>query len=621
MRRGLILIGMMAVAVLGEAQELRQYEFLRKNVDTLNHASVRDLYPFVRPLGIDSDRARARTGDLRSPMRSPIIHPGDRRSPLQARKPLAGLFAKKIFSENLVIIDKPGVYITGDPLFDTEIGREFVRPTNTWVNTRGFQVYGKLDLGEKVEMVEGVEGVEMVEPELTLTQTQTQPPTPTLTPKHTLSGPSLEFYTSYYESQARFPLYVDSLASVSGGIPGQGFILLANGTWDHSYATAWVRYTTKKFFTFEAGTGKNFFGNGYRSMLLSDNGRNYPYFRIDTRFWRVHYTNLWAEFQDNNYHDGPLGSYQKKYGAFHYLSLSITKRLEFSLFEAIIWQGRDSLHNRGFEINYLNPVIFLRPVEWTLGSPDNALIGLNLSYKLFNDTYLYSQLLVDDFPISHLKARDGYWGNKLAGQLGAKTYLPLGHPSRFTRHASRDTGGSEKQGDSGLRRNDSSGEKPVTGNRQPATGLFLQSELNIARPYTYAHWTTKQNYGHVGQPLAHPLGSNFYEWVSFARLNWDRFLVEGRYSLAKFGANYDGLNYGQDIFISFDNHVNELGNFIGQGLPTTLTYTSCTFSYLLNPSSLLNIFLTLTDRNQNDNHSLWVSFGLRNSLRNFYYDY
>ncbi|HBB92406.1 MAG TPA: hypothetical protein DC042_11990, partial [Bacteroidales bacterium] len=71
MRRGLILIGMMAVAVLGEAQELRQYEFLRKNVDTLNHASVRDLYPFVRPLGIDSDRAHARTGDLRSPMRSP----------------------------------------------------------------------------------------------------------------------------------------------------------------------------------------------------------------------------------------------------------------------------------------------------------------------------------------------------------------------------------------------------------------------------------------------------------------------------------------------------------------------------------------------------------------------
>ncbi len=600
MRRGLIIVLLMMVAVFGEAQELRQYEFLRQNADTLNHSSVRDLYPFVRPLGNISvrarARARARTGDLRSPMRSPV----------QARKPLAGFIAKKLLSENLVIIDKPGVYITGDPLFDTEIGREFARPTNTWVNTRGFQVYGKLDLREKVELVEGVEPVELVESEPTHTLTPT--PTPTHTPSRPRAPvplcPSLEFYTSYYESQARFPLYVDSLASLSGGIPGQGFILLANGTWDHSYATAWVRYTTKKFFTFEAGTGKNFFGNGYRSMLLSDNGRNYPYFRIDTRFWRVHYTNLWAEFQDNNFHDGPLGSYQKKYGAFHYLSLSITKRLEFSLFEAIIWQGRDSLHNRGFEVNYLNPVIFLRPVEWTLGSPDNALIGMNLSYKLFNDTYLYSQLLVDDFPISHLKARDGYWGNKLAGQLGAKAYVPLGHWSLVTGHSGKKVELVE-------------GVELV----ERARGLFLQSELNIARPYTYAHWTTKQNYGHVGQPLAHPLGSNFYEWVSFARLNWDRFLVEGRYSLAKFGANYDGLNYGQDIFISFENRVNELGNFIGQGLPTTLTYTSCTFSYLLNPSSLLNIFLTLTDRNQNDNHSLWVSFGLRNSLRNFYYDY
>jgi hypothetical protein len=406
---------------------------------------------------------------------------------------------------------------------------------------------------------------------------------------------------------------MDSLASISGGVPGQGAILLNNGIWDHGYATGWVRYNARKYFTFEFGTGKNFFGNGYRSMLLSDNSRNYPYFRIDTRIWRFHYTNLWAEFQDNQYHDGPMGAYQKKYGAFHYLSYSITNRLELSVFEAIVWQGRDSLHTRGFDINYLNPIIFLRPVEWTLGSPDNALFGGNLSYRFLNHSYLYGQLLLDDFPISHIKAQDGYWGNKYAGQVGCKAWIPLkkGYGKR----------------DSGFGIRDSHIQSPKSKIQNPKSDiyLFLQSEFNFARPYTYSHWTSKQNYGHLGQPIAHPLGANFYEWVNFARFHWYNVIIEGRYSLAKYGTNYGTLNFGQDIFLSYDTRVNELDNFIGQGKAATLDYTSLTFSFLLNPSSLLNVFCTLTDRRKvttsSHDHNIWITFGVRNSIRNFYYDY
>ncbi|TSA37791.1 MAG: hypothetical protein D4R64_04790 [Porphyromonadaceae bacterium] len=526
----------------------------RMAADSLNHESLRNLYPFTQHI---------------QPFR-----------PIQPKKKWYNRLYDKVFQENLVIINRPGYLITADPLFDAEPGRETVAGQNTWVNTRGVQAYGRLELGEGGKGDKNVKGVKGVRDSV---------------------GPfvpSFEFYTSYYESQGRFPHYIDSLAAMSGGIPGQGFILLPNGIWDHSYATAWTRYTAKRFFTFELGTGKNFFGNGYRSMLLSDNSRNYPYFRIDTKFWRIHYTNLWAEFQDNKYHDGPFGAYQKKYGAFHYLSYSLTNRFEVSFFDAIIWQGRDSLHTRGFEINYLNPVIFLRPVEWTLGSPDNALVGVNLSYRLPQYTILYGQFLIDEFDISQLKAHKGFWGNKFGGQIGAKTFIAIRDASRFTLHES--------------------------GTLQER-GIFLQSEFNFARPYTYSHWTSKQNYGHMGQPLAHPLGANFYEWVSFARLNWGRFLLEGRYSWTKFGANFDGLNYGQDVFLSYDSYVSKFGNYIGQGLSTKLTYKSLTGSFLLNPSSLLNIFITVTDRHQvnenQDMHSLWVTFGVRNSLRNFYYDF
>jgi len=587
------------VSYSASTQDLRHYDYLSANrtdltIDTLNHSSLRNLYFFTQ------SRYSATSASLRPPQPSSKWY--DR-------------LYDKVFRENFIIIDKPGYRITADPLFDAELGRETIGRNNTWVNTRGGQVYGKIDLGEKVEVVEMVEkagakrrsrysGIEEVEKVYKVYQVEGDKDT--LCPRALVPlCPSLEFYTSYYESQTRFPGYMDSLASISGGVPGQGAILLNNGIWDHGYATGWVRYNARKYFTFEFGTGKNFFGNGYRSMLLSDNARNYPYFRIDTRIWRFHYTNLWAEFQDNQYHDGPMGAYQKKYGAFHYLSYSITNRLELSVFEAIIWQGRDSLHTRGFDINYLNPIIFLRPVEWTLGSPDNALFGGNLSYRFLDQSYLYGQLLLDDFPISHIKAQDGYWGNKIAGQAGFRSWIPLG---------------SGEIKEKGERRK----EKDIVHALVPS-GVFVQSEFNFARPYTYSHWTTKQNYGHIGQPIAHPLGANFYEWVNFTRLHWNHFIIEGRYSLAKFGGNYDGLNYGQDIFIPNTNYVSELDNYIGQGRATTLQYTSATVSFLLNPSSLLNVFCTVTDRKEVtdswNKHSLWFTFGVRNSIRNFYYDY
>ena len=35
-------------------------------------------------------------------------------------------------------------------------------------------------------------------------------------------------------------------------------------------------------------------------------------------------------------------------------------------------------YNRGYEISYLNPIIFYRPVEYSMGSnKGNALMGLN----------------------------------------------------------------------------------------------------------------------------------------------------------------------------------------------------------------------------------------------------
>jgi hypothetical protein len=475
-----------------------------------------------------------------------------------AKRPWLSWMENKVFRESTLIVKKPGFFITADPVFDAEIGRELVSGKNTWVNTRGVQAYGKI------------------------------------------LSPAFEFYSAYYESQASLPPYLDSIARRTGGVPGQGFFRRADGSWDHGYATGWLRFRANRHFTFEGGTGRNFFGNGYRSMLLSDNARNSPYFRIDTRLWRLHYVNLWSEFQDNRFTDVRGGAYQKKYGAFHYLSYSITRRLELTFFETVIWQGRDSTHTRGFDVNYLNPIILYRPVEWTMGSPDNALMGAGFSWTPINNTVLYGQFIIDEWSVSHMKAGDGWYANKFGGQIGAKGRINLNGTSAEPDRSKAAFSGRDRS-------------------------VYIQSEFNFARPYTFSHFNIKQSYSNFSQPLAHPLGANFMEWVSFADFRLNRLIIEGRFSMASFGTDYNGLNYGQDILQPYTTYVNETGNFIGQGLATKLTYATATIAWMINPASMLNVFVSLTDRHQTtavrDKHDAWFTVGIRNSLRNIYYDF
>ena len=66
-------------------------------------------------------------------------------------------------------------------------------------------------------------------------------------------------------------------------------------------SSGYVIYRPNNMFTLQFGHGKHFIGNGYRSLLLSDNSFNYPFLRIQTTFGKIQYTNLYAELQDINY--------------------------------------------------------------------------------------------------------------------------------------------------------------------------------------------------------------------------------------------------------------------------------------------------------------------------------
>jgi hypothetical protein len=517
------------------------------------------------------------------------------------KQSFANSVANKVSREKLLIVNNPNFKLLADPIFNVYAGQEQISGKTIWGNTRAVHATGFIDLSKKSH--------------LGFARHPGLNPGPNGNPKETSQDyPHLEFSTTYYESQSIFTPYVDSIVRTNRIVPGQMYMGSRGAGIDHAHATGWLKYKPNKVFAFEAGHGKNFFGNGYRSLLLSDGAANYPYFRIDTKIWRIHYVNLWAEFQDINYRDNFEDGWQKKYGAFHYLSFAITDRFEASLFEVINWQGRDSAHHRGFDVNYLNPVILLRPVEWTVGSPDNALLGFNLSYNFGNATYLYGQMIVDEGKFSELANwSDGWWANKLGWQGGFKTWIPIG-PRSGVRGPGLKNEESQK-----------SSPRPHVPTSPYLRSIYLQSEFNAVRPYTYTHVTSKQNYGHFNQSLAHPLGANFLEWVNFVRFRWDRFVAEARYSWAKFGSDFNSSNYGHNIYLPYGTYESEYGNFIGQGLENILTYKTITTSYLINPASNLNIFINLTDRHQitalKDKHDLIIQFGLRNSIRNLYNDF
>ena len=284
---------------------------------------------------------------------------------------------------------------------------------------------------------------------------------------------------------------------------------------------------------FELGREKFHIGQGYRSLWLDNYAPALPYFGARVDVWRLEYR--WRiHYLQNPDFRFPNKEFFHAYLITHYFDFSFG-RLNINMFETVVQDPIDSLGaRRGFDFfNYINPVIFYRAVDLSLGSPDNVLLGLGGSLRLWKSTVLYGYGVLDELIVSHLLAGDNCWCLKYGLNAGVKTYNFLN-----------------------------------------IRGLFVQAEASLVRPYTYSHDNPILAYGNLYQPLAHPLGANFYEGLGRILYKSSRLAISTEFIAARYGDDIDTLNYGRNIFRSYLTRVADMGVRIGQGRLTDFLFVN-----------------------------------------------
>lgn len=474
------------------------------------------------------------------------------------QKNVSSWLGRKWWNENMVQIQGEGYWLALNPIVDLQLGKASdIDASYTYVNTRALNFRGGL-------------------------------------------GKQINFTTTFFESQGRFAGYFNDYAESikpSGGnpaiIPGVGIAKrFKTDAYDFPLAEANITYTPSKIFDLQLGYGRNFIGDGYRSLLEGDGASPYPYFKINTKFWKIKYTNTYMWLKDVRPDVTVERTYATKFMANHYLSWNVSNRLNLGFFESVVWTDTN---NRGFDINFVNPIIFYRAVEFGSSSRSgNALLGITGKYKWNNSINLYSQFLIDEFSVSDVGAGNQSWKNKFGFQLGAKYF-----------------------------------------NAFNVKDLLVQVEFNHVRPYVYSHSAVITNYGHNNQSIGHQWGGNFKELILIGRYHKGRIFGDAKITMGTRGLDFDtaedSYNYGGNIYKSYDeNRPYDTGVKVGQGNKTSVFIADIQGGYLINPMTNLKLFGSLIYRNFDPTQetastfkqsTTWFSIGLRSDIFNWYFDY
>ena len=440
--------------------------------------------------------------------------------------------------DNFLVVDTGNFYLTVDPLFNIEMGKDSEDQSGRtlYKNTRGVMV--RANVGEK-----------------------------------------FSFETSFYENQAVLPRYLDDYASNTGVIPGQGRWkkFKSNQGYDFSSASANVSYSPNKHFNFQLGTGKNFVGDGYRSLLLSDASFNYPFWKIITTFGKqsqFQYTKLNASLSSiTRREDGstPEALFQRKTMSVHYLSWLATKWLNIGLFESTLWQTEDSSGTKPLQWQQFNPIIGVNTATTGFNDVNHTVVGTNLKIKLPFKAILYNQFVYNG-------------GSKYGYQFGVRYF--------------------------GI------------------SNLTIQAEYNSVAKNTYSSDVSLQAYSNYNEPLAHPFGDNLTEFVAIVNYKYKRFFTQMKYvqiNSSVIDSNRVEIGNSPTPFYQWEYNNTDL----------KIRSINLHFGYIINPKNNMSVLFGINFREKDipglsafsssifDSPSVsnYYYFGFRTNLRNLYNDF
>ncbi|WP_114751693.1 hypothetical protein [Pleomorphovibrio marinus] len=383
------------------------------------------------------------------------------------------------------------------------------------------------------------------------------------------------FYTYLSTTDLIFPSWVRDYAQDKGAVPGEGFWKrYGEGGYSFFSAMGHVTFQATPHIAIQAGHDRNFVGEGYRSLILSDFSNPYVFVKVNTKIWKLNFTNLWAQMNaDIDFDRGfPTdGRYPQKWFSHHRLGVNLGKKLNIGIFESIMANQVDW--------NYFNPLIFYRWVEHQLGSPDKVMIGTDFKWNFTPGMQLYGQFVLDEFVFNEFFGIDGRNSsrNKHGVQIGYK-YLDVAGVSN----------------------------------------LDWQLEYNQVRPFTYQEKFEYQSFSNYRTPLTHPLGANFREAVSIWRYQpFPKLQLHAHALLQIHGQDFNEEdNFGGDVLKGRTSTSTGLfGNYIGQGNTQKIWIGAIRASYMWKHNVFLDLSYTYRDQHSVDDHSSVTASLFQGALR------
>ena len=361
-------------------------------------------------------------------------------------------FSHILFQKHLLEFKGENYHLTISPVFDFTLSKDLADTSNRrfFQNTRGFHIEGDL-------------------------------------------MKNFSFSTSFYENQSRNTNYQSTYYSSLGEL----YVNHADSTYvtqnavipgaartkpfkvdgfDYAFAVGSLIYKPFKVLTLSAGNNTHFIGDGYRSVLLSDNGCPAPYFQANYRFlpkWEfVYMRSKLLNLTRKPASTSVEAYYQPKGFAVNYLSFKATPTLTFSLFEGTIYSRGDSVSSHPVNALYYNPIPVLSSFL-VKTSEATSLLGLNIGFTPLQNWRLYGQFA---YNLS---------SSGIAGQIGTRISEPF-----------------------------------------KVNNLFIQLEANYSSNNVYSATLARLNYSHYNLPMAHIKGQGFTEGVFRINYEWKRMYAD-----------------------------------------------------------------------------------------------